>query len=205
MVNKKDTKPAEKKGKTGKKPHGRPSLLTEEVVTKIVQALAIGSSYDLASRWAGISYPTFQNWMRIARGAKTKAEAEGESALTPIEIEFLTFLRRVEEAEATVGISWQQVVNRAARTNADDALGMLQRRFDGYSARSPVQLTANIDLSRFTWTPEQLSYIIQYGLTNEQIFRLNAGESPASVLPIAGTSSAPEDAPAGNQPPASGK
>jgi hypothetical protein len=176
---------------------GRPTLLTDKVIAKIVEALSYGASYDLASRWAGISYPTLQNWQRIARAAKLKAEAEGENALDATETAYLMFLRQIEEVEAKKGLEWQKTLDVASKKDPDQALAALRRRFDGYSERTQVQLTANIDLSKFSWTPEQLSYIIQYGLTNEQIFRLNAGENPATVLPVAGASPAVANAKSG--------
>ena len=174
--------PTPKKGKASKKPapkkaaarkpkppgtleHGRPSIFTAKVVEKFTTAVSIGSSYELASLYAGISYATYQNWMRQARAARLKDEA-GEK-LTPAEGELLNFLREVEIASAEAGITWQDVVHKAAKVDPNIALQMLRLRFSGYSPNQPMNYTAEIDLST---------------LTDDQLQRIANGEDPASVI-----------------------
>jgi hypothetical protein len=200
MANTKKKPTAAKKKAKGKK-NGRPSLLTDEVISKLADAISIGSSHELAALYAGISLPTLQNWLRIARAAKASEES-GAPVDNSARI-YLKFLTAIDEANGEAGIKWQTVVDRASRVDPQMALQMLRLRFSGYSERAPMQLTANIDLSRFNLNEAQLSYIIQNGLTDEQILRLNAGETPDNVIPGASPSApAPEAADAGQ--PASG-
>jgi len=46
----------------------RPIKLNHDVQKRIAEALKLGASYDLASRYGGISYRTFIRWMQ--RGEK---------------------------------------------------------------------------------------------------------------------------------------
>lgn len=169
---KKKTKPPLKKSKPepkadGKSERGRPSLLTKEVIGHITEALSIGSSYELSAACAGISYPTLQNWLKLARTAKKKAEDAGEQALSPSEVEFLNFLRQVEAANSKAGMEWQRTVHKEAKVDGAMALRMLSLRFSGYTAPTAVNFTANIDYSK---------------LTDDQLQRLADGEDPAVVL-----------------------
>jgi hypothetical protein len=177
-----------------RKRNGRPSLLTKDRVKKITDAIAIGSSYDLAAKYAGISTPTIQNW--LAQGRRLQAMIEAGKQMKDFssqEKKLLSFLKDVEEASAEAGIKWQQVVEKAAKIDPAMALHMLNLRFGGYS-RNQVQFTANIDLARLNLTEGQLTYIAINGLTDEQILRLNSGENPANIIPSADPSAgaAPE-------------
>lgn len=53
-----------------KRKRGRPTKLTPEAQTKIVEALTLGNYRSTAARFAGVSYSAFQEWMR--RGEKAR-------------------------------------------------------------------------------------------------------------------------------------
>lgn len=151
----------------------RPTKLTKEVIQSITDALAIGSSYELAAVYAKISYSCLQGWMKSARDARLKRE-RGER-LNSKEKEFLSFLGLVEDASGEAGIRWQTVVDKAAKTDPQMALQMLRIRFSGYSDNPQVQYTAPVDLN---------------SLTNDQLQRIAAGENPADVIANPGASGA---------------
>ena len=151
----------------------RPTKLNKKVISAITDALAIGSSYELAAIYAKVSYSCFQNWMKQGKDAQKKAESGDK--LTLKEHTFLKFLGQVEDASGEAGINWQTVVNKAAKTDPNMALQMLRLRFSGYSDNPQVQYTAPVDLN---------------SLTNDQLQRIAAGENPADVIANPGASGA---------------
>lgn len=60
----------------------RRTKYSAEVVARIVQALELGATYDLAARFGGITYETFNRW-RKSKPAFSEAveKAEGEAAV----------------------------------------------------------------------------------------------------------------------------
>jgi hypothetical protein len=79
---------------------GRPSLLTEERVTAVVQAAAVGAASSLAAEAAGISRATLARWMARGRDAADAREA-GEPADTHEDM-YADLYRRVTSARATM-------------------------------------------------------------------------------------------------------
>ena len=43
---------------------GRPTALTPEVHDRIMQALRLGATYELAAAYGGVSYETFRKWRK---------------------------------------------------------------------------------------------------------------------------------------------
>lgn len=158
--------------------------MTEDVVSKIMNAIEIGASHELAAAHAGISYATFQNWLRQGRDVRMKEDAD--LPLSPTETGYLNFLRQLEASGAKAGMSWQEVVDRAARTDPIYAMTMLGKRFSGYRDSSSVNLNFSIDLSKHNLTEFQLNYIASGQMTNDQAQRIADGENPASVIPTSG-------------------
>lgn len=79
------------------KSKGRPSKLTPETRKRLFDAIKAGCYYDVACRYAGISYATFRNW--INKGEKSKS---GEF------FDFLEALKQAEaEAEVRMVMLWQ--------------------------------------------------------------------------------------------------
>jgi transposase len=75
----------------------RPSKYTPEVVERIVKAVGLGATYELAALAGGVSYETFRQW-RDAKPAFLAAlkAAEGQAVTT--------WLEKIEAASAE---SWQ--------------------------------------------------------------------------------------------------
>lgn len=79
------------------KSKGRPSKLTPETRKRLFDAIKAGCYYDVACRYAGISYATFRNW--INKGEKSRS---GEF------FDFLEALKQAEaEAEVRMVMLWQ--------------------------------------------------------------------------------------------------
>ena len=93
----------------------RPSKLTEENVTKIVDAILHGATYTDAAGSAGVGYDTFNNWMQA--GAKAK---KGE---------LFEFFQKVRQAEGECALNFTRVIQTAAaRGDWKAAEAWLKRR-----------------------------------------------------------------------------
>lgn len=102
--------------RTGKK-RGRPTKLNHKVSLKICDAIVAGATYEAAAQYAGISYETFNEWMKAGRAAATPDP-------------FSEFSEAVEVANASAQVQFVLNIKRAA--NAGDwraAAWMLERRF----------------------------------------------------------------------------
>lgn len=101
-------------------PRGRPTKLTPEVHKAIVDAVGLGATYATAAACAGVTYETFNEWIKTGENAKRKsiysdfseavrkAEAECKYKATKVIIKAmadgewkaaLEFLRRRDRAE----------------------------------------------------------------------------------------------------------
>ncbi len=85
----------------------RKSKYTPDVVDKIVQAIRLGSTYALASQYAGITYETFNEWM------KNKPE----------------FSFAIKEAEGKAAATWLARIEDAAKSQWQAAAWKLERRY----------------------------------------------------------------------------
>ena len=81
---------------------GRRAIPIEPYIDKLVQAVSIGATYEMAALFAGISYKTFERW-------RMKADAAPEgSALAVLRMRLL-------EAEGRAAISWLARIEAAAQ------------------------------------------------------------------------------------------
>jgi transposase len=96
---------------------GRKAIPVEPYIDKLEQAILLGATYELAAKYAGISWYTFQKWRDQAVTAK-----EG----TP-----LAHLRdRLEQAEGRAAIGWLAKIEKAANEgNWTAAAWKLQKRY----------------------------------------------------------------------------
>jgi len=93
---------------------------------KLVQAILIGATYELAALYAGISGKTFLRW---------RQEAETARPGTP-----LAQLRdRLSEAEGKAAVGWLAQIEAAARNgNFQAAAWKLERRYPKEYGRQPL-------------------------------------------------------------------
>lgn len=94
----------------------RPTKLTPQVQQRIVQAIALGSTYELAAGYGGIAYNTFNEWMKAGAAAKSGR--------------FLEFYEAVKEAEGAAAVGWLAKIEKAANDGAWQAAAWkLERRY----------------------------------------------------------------------------
>ena len=81
-----------------------------------MQAIKMGTTYELASQYAGISYATFNNWMN-----------QGEAAESG---EFFEFFNAIKEAEGRAAVGWLAKIEQSATAgNWQAAAWKLERRY----------------------------------------------------------------------------
>lgn len=104
---------------------GRPSKLTPECQARIVQAIEVGATYELAAGYGGISYETFRRWMDA-----------GEKAKSGI---FRAFFEAIKSAESKAAIKWLALIDKAAADTWQAAAWKLERRYPQDYGRTVVQ------------------------------------------------------------------
>jgi len=93
----------------------RPSKLTPEAQAAIVEAVLHGCTYKDASEAAGVSYETFNEWMKAGRENKRG--------------KFSEFSELVDKANAKCAVNFTRVIQTAAaKGDAKYALEWLKRR-----------------------------------------------------------------------------
>lgn len=123
----------------------RPSKLTPDAQAKIVQAIQMGSTYELAAQYAGISYDSFNNWMN-----------KGEKASSG---EFFEFFNAVKEAEGRAVVGWLAKIEKAASDGSWQAAAWkLERRYPATYGRT-VTDNRNYDMSKLS--DDELSAIAE--------------------------------------------
>jgi transposase len=96
---------------------GKPSKLTPEVQKRIVDAIQLGSTYELAAQYGGIVYETFRVWMD----------------------KYPAFSAAVKEAEGKAAVQWLAKIEKAANDGAWQAAAWkLERRYPGEYGRTVV-------------------------------------------------------------------
>lgn len=118
----------------------RRTKLTKDVISRVSDAIAIGATRELAAKYARVSVSSLLGWLAKAREMKAKIE-NGEKIRKNI---FLELLDAVEDAEAEAGITWQQVLDKASKTDPAWAYKMLRLRYpDGYIDKDLHEVTGD--------------------------------------------------------------
>ncbi len=95
---------------------GRPTALNDDVQAKVVEALTVGSTYKHAAQYAGVTYDTFNNWMK--RGGKAKSG------------KYFEFFNAVKKAEAECLARNLLIINKSAQGGTWQAAAWIaERRF----------------------------------------------------------------------------
>jgi transposase len=105
----------------------RPSKLTDAVITKLAEAIRLGATYEIACKYAGVTYQTLRNWIIDGETAR-----EGSAARN---------LRdKLEEAEGRGAVQWLAVIEKAAKEGTWQAAAWkLERRYNkDYGNRTTV-------------------------------------------------------------------
>jgi transposase len=107
--------PIPEPSKTPPKPVGRPSKFTDDVKQKLIKALKLGATHDIAASYAGVSRSLFYEW-----------KAKGEAG----DPEFTEILDAIRLAEAIGAIGWLEKIEAAANDgNWQAAAWKLERRY----------------------------------------------------------------------------
>jgi len=118
---------------------GRPGLLTDEVADLLVTSLRLGNYVTVATRAAGIAWPTFKVWMQ--RGAT------GEEPYAQLK-------ERVEKARAEGQVRHVAIVSRAAETDWRASTWLLERQWPeqwgGVSVRVRTEAEAQPEVEDLT-------------------------------------------------------
>ena len=110
----------------------RPSKLTKEVKDKLIYAILIGASYEMASNYAGITYNTFRNW--IKRGEEAKGG------------EYFKFLEEIKNAQARGAVKLLGNLEEAIQNGTWQAAAWkLERRFPEIYGRTKVDIKHSND------------------------------------------------------------
>jgi len=101
----------------------RNSKYTDELVTKLCQAIELGATYELACNYAGITFETFRQWR------EKKPE----------------FAARVHEAEGKATVKWLAKIEQAATDGAWQAAAWkLERRYPQQYGRTVQDHNVNV-------------------------------------------------------------
>lgn len=109
---------------------GRPSKLTDETKRKIIDAISVGSTYEIAAGYAGVSYVTFNSWMQRGEAAKGG--------------EFLEFFNAVKEAEGKAAVKWLAVIEKASVEQWQAAAWKLERRYPHQYGRQVHEVSVSV-------------------------------------------------------------
>jgi transposase len=110
---------------------GRPSLLTEQLVEKLVTMLRAGNYMGTAARASGISRQTLTSWLE--RGASARPEDE----------EYRDLRERVERARSEGEVRLVATIARAAAERWDAAAWLLERQYPDRWGRVSMRLRAD--------------------------------------------------------------
>lgn len=105
----------------------RPTKLTSDTQQKITQAIQMGATYEHAAQYAGITYETFNEWMKKGQSGKKG---------------FSEFSEAVKIAEGRAVIGWLAKIEAAANGgNWQAAAWKLERRYPEIYGKQRVEHT----------------------------------------------------------------
>lgn len=110
---------------------GRPTKLTPECQERVVEALKLGATFELAAQYGGIAYNTFNVWRK--RGAAELGRVEqqkGRARVRTSEQPFVEFYEATKRAEAEAAVTWLERIEQAAQDGVWQAAAWkLERRY----------------------------------------------------------------------------
>lgn len=119
---------------------GRKLLLNNKIIASFCEALSIGASQKLAAQYAGVSEGAVINWLNQGRELAEKLESGAD--IPQDKKIFVKLLSEVEKANAEAGITWLQVVDKAAQVDPTWAWRMLKVRYpEGFTEIDRTEIT----------------------------------------------------------------
>ena len=120
----------------------RPTKLTDEVQQKIGDGVSLGLTHALAASAAGVTYQTFNQWMKLGRDSTSG--------------KYFEFYKHIEQRNAEGALRILQKLNDAAKAgNCQVCMFILERRFSEDFGRRVYRKTnvvseninANVDIT----------------------------------------------------------
>ena len=112
---------------------GRPSKLNETTQNAILKAISLGSTYYLAAQSAGVTFKTFDNWMKRGGSEHERRAKNGIREGTKQwndEDSYYHFYTAVKEVEGQAVSTWLAQIEAAARNGSWQAAAWkLERRY----------------------------------------------------------------------------
>lgn len=119
----------------------RPSKLTADVQDRIVEALKLGATFELAAQYGGVSYHSFNLWRK--RGAaelERVANARKNASIRESERPYVEFYEATKKAEGEAAVAWLERIEQAARDGAWQAAAWkLERRYPQQYGRTVTE------------------------------------------------------------------
>lgn len=117
----------------------RPTKLTPELQQRIEQALRIGSTYELAAQYGGISYNCFNEWRKRGLEELMRVEDNSRASIRAEELPFVEFYEATQKAESEGAMGWLAKIEKAANDgNWQAAAWKLERRYPKDYGRTVV-------------------------------------------------------------------
>lgn len=109
---------------------GRPTKFVPATIEKLVEAIEVGATLEMAAQYAGIKYNTLSKWRAEARTVIEAIEAGTyQGRIKARDQELINFFNALEDAKNRLGLELQQILYNAARTDPAWALKLLQLKF----------------------------------------------------------------------------
>lgn len=122
----------------------RPTKLTPETVERVLNALQMGATYEMAAQYGGISYNTFNEWRKRGAAELERRENPRVKAGTSQwerEQRFVEFYEATQRAEATAAVGWLALIENAATDGSWQAAAWkLERRYPRDYGRRTVDV-----------------------------------------------------------------
>ena len=106
----------------------RPTKYNDEVVERILHAIRLGATYDLACSYGGISADAFAAWRK----------------------KYPDFAEKVKDAEGSGAVGWLDKIEAAARDgNWQAAAWKLERRYPHAYGRNVTEVTGDLIVRKY--------------------------------------------------------
>ena len=132
---------------------GRPTKLTPAVQDRILQAVNVGATYELAAQYGGVAYSTFNNWMARGRAEIERREsprvAEGSKQWDTEQL-YVEFVEALKGAEGNAAIKWLALIDKAAVDTWQAAAWKLERRYPEDYGRQVQDLRHTVPVGGLT-------------------------------------------------------
>ena len=123
---------------------GRPTKLNDKTKKKIAQAIQLGATYELAAKYAGITYNTLNEWRKRGESEaerRDKGAKEGTKQWVS-ETPFFDLYEAIKEAEGLAAFNWLAQIEKAAMDGAWQAAAWkLERRYIEQYGRQRIEHT----------------------------------------------------------------